>query len=567
MKTFEASPVRLFRFLLGCAKEIRHARLVFLIVIAASIISGVSNTVLLALINDALSRPGAADELILGFAGLCLLLPSSRLISEILLNRLTAAAVFELRMTLSRRILASPLRLLEQLGAHRLMAALTDDIPTIAGAMADVPLLFVHAAIVVGCLVYLGWLSLTVLAAVVAFIIVGVISYQVPVLRAGRFFGQARESWDQLFKHFRALTDGAKELKLHRPRRAAFLSKLLVPTASTLRCHNVTATTIYAAARSWGQVLVFVLIGLLVFGLPKIQSIDSKTITGYCLILLYVATPIEVILNMFPLLTRANVAVRKIEDLGLSLAADSGSGSLQEAEPKSSWERLELVGVTHSYYREGEGDNFTLGPIDLILTRGEMVFVAGGNGSGKTTLAKILAGLYAPESGNIQIDGRPVTDGTRDDYRQYFSAIFSDFFLFDSLLGLNVSDLDFAAREHLTRLQLAHKVRIADGTLSTTELSQGQRKRLALLTAYLEDRPTYIFDEWAADQDPLFRDIFYLQLLPELKARGKTVVVITHDDRYYDLADRLVKLEYGKIVLDKPVSELQNVSFFNSRRA
>jgi putative ATP-binding cassette transporter len=107
--------------------------------------------------------------------------------------------------------------------------------------------------------------------------------------------------------------------------------------------------------------------------------------------------------------------------------------------------------------------------------------------------------------------------------------------------------LDRRAHEYLERLHLNHKVTIKDGVFSTTQLSQGQRKRLALLCAYIEDRPFYLFDEWASDQDPLFKEVFYTQLLPELRSLGKAVLVITHDDRYFGVADRLIKLDYGRI--------------------
>jgi putative pyoverdin transport system ATP-binding/permease protein len=206
-----------------------------------------------------------------------------------------------------------------------------------------------------------------------------------------------------------------------------------------------------------------------------------------------------------------------------------------------------LEGVTHRYFREKENEVFTLGPVNLSFTPGELVFLIGGNGSGKTTLAKTIVGLYAPESGRILLDGQAVTDTTRPGYRQLFSAVFSDFYLFDKLLGVTVGDLDDAARAVLEDLQLAHKVKIENGVFSTLDLSQGQRKRLALLVSYLEDRPFYLFDEWAADQDPLFKDVFYRRLLPQLKAKGKTVLVITHDDRYFHLADRYIKLDFGQV--------------------
>jgi putative pyoverdin transport system ATP-binding/permease protein len=145
------------------------------------------------------------------------------------------------------------------------------------------------------------------------------------------------------------------------------------------------------------------------------------------------------------------------------------------------------------------------------------------------------------------MNGTTITPENRERYRQNFSAVFSDFYLFDRLLGLDRSDFDPQTQDYVVRLQLDHKVQVQDGVLSTTALSQGQRKRLALLTAYLEDRPIYVFDEWASDQDPVFKEIFYSQLLPELKHRGKTVLVISHDDRYFDCADRIVKLDYGKV--------------------
>jgi putative ATP-binding cassette transporter len=207
--------------------------------------------------------------------------------------------------------------------------------------------------------------------------------------------------------------------------------------------------------------------------------------------------------------------------------------------------------VTHSYHREQEESSFVLGPIDLSFRPGELIFLIGGNGSGKTTLAKLLTGLYIPEAGEIRLNGQLITDENRESYRQHFSAIFTDFYLFESLLGLDHPELDQLAQKYLARLQLDHKVQVIDGNLSTTALSQGQRKRLALLAACLEDRPFYIFDEWAADQDPLFKEIFYEQLLPELKSKGKTALVLSHDERYYHVADRIIKLDYGKLVSDQ----------------
>jgi putative pyoverdin transport system ATP-binding/permease protein len=364
---------------------------------------------------------------------------------------------------------------------------------------------------------------------------------------------KAREAADSLQVHFQGLTRGVKELKLHRERRRAFLSEVMHETAGSLRTHNISGLRIFAAAASWGQTIVIIVVGIFVFGLPAFKIVDSQIMTGYALILLYLMTPIQVLITSLPTLGRATVAINKIDALGLSLSASGSDDDANSiAEKNGAWKSLDLAGVTHTYHSEDSA--FTLGPIDLTLKPGEVVFLVGGNGSGKTTLAKLLVGLYAPESGQVKLNGRAVTTESRDDYRQLFSVVFFDFFLFESLLGLETEGLDQKAREYLESLQLSHKVKVNHGRLSTTELSAGQRKRLALLTAYLEDRPIYVFDEWAADQDPIFKDIFYYHIVSGLRDRAKTVVVISHDDRYYHLGDRIIKLENGMVEYDKLVS-------------
>lgn len=187
-----------------------------------------------------------------------------------------------------------------------------------------------------------------------------------------------------------------------------------------------------------------------------------------------------------------------------------------------------------------------LGPIDLSFAAGRTTFIIGDNGSGKTTLIKLLLGLYAPQDGRILLDGVPITAESRDDYRQNFSVVLSDFHLFEDIIAGNGWLVDDAAA-YLDRLELAGKVTVSDGRLTTTDLSTGQRKRLALAQAWIEGRPVIVFDEWAADQDPSFRRLFYEKLLPDLKAEGRTLIVISHDDRYFHVADHVVRLDNGKI--------------------
>ena len=542
--------LKLLSFLLRCSRGIPRSRVMVFTIVLAGICTGLFNATLLGLINSFLNSHGSGSIRIAGFIALCVLVCLTRFVSEALLVYLSSATIFNLRMQICRNILSTPLRLLENLGAPRLMAALTDDIPIIGNALIHLPLLCMHGAVVVGCLAYLGYLSPVMLLCTLAFMSLGVISYRLPVKKALNHFKVARIERDALFNHFSSLTAGIKELKLHRQRRNVFVSDYLQSSADSFRRQHIAGNLVNIIARSWGHALFFVLLGLIVLVRPAMLETDSHVLTGYILTLLYMMTPVEVILDAIPLLGRASVAMDSLDEIELALASQTSENDSVDGTGRQ-FSQLELCGITHTYRREGNGDSFTLGPVNLKFAPGEVVFLAGGNGSGKTTLAKILIGLYVPESGEIRLDGQTITDVNREGYRQNFSVVFFDFYLFETFLGLDVPSLDETAREYLRRLHLDRRVDVKDGRLSTIELSQGQRKRLALLTAFLEDRSFYVFDEWAADQDPLFKEVFYLNLLPELKARGKTVLVITHDDKYYHAADRIIKLDYGAVVYDE----------------
>jgi putative ATP-binding cassette transporter len=518
--------------------------------ISFGIISGICSTALLALISEALTKGGLASATVIwGVVSLCFLMPVSKFISDFLLVRLGQGAVRDLRLKLSQQILVAPLRHIEEIGPHRLLVTLTDDISMITNAFLSVPMLCINVVIVIGCLIYLLWLAPLAFITVIFFLLLGISTYQAPILKGVRYQKIARERADNLFDNFHALTEGTKELKLHRRRRELFLSTVLGETLTALHRNNLKAMALFIAASSWGQTLLFVFIGIMLFVIPRVSNLNTGVLTTVIITVLYLITPIELIMNTASNLGSASVALKKIENMGISLESQP-SKMATSIKPESSrvWKFLEMAGATHSYYHEKDGCVFTLGPIDFYLEPGEIVFLIGGNGSGKTTLIKLLTGLYKPESGEIRFKGELVTDERLEIYRQQFSAIFSDFYLFETLLGIDPTKLDERALFYLTQLQLEHKVQINNGHLSTVRLSQGQRKRLALLIALLEDRSIYVFDEWAADQDPLFKKIFYYQLLPELKSLGKTVVVISHDDRYYRVADRVIRLDNGKVV-------------------
>ncbi len=522
------------------------------IAIATGFLSGGSSAGLIALISHAASSgtPSRLTSIIWGFAGLAIVALITSIISQVMLIRLSQNAVLQLRMRLSRQILDSELSHLERLGNPRLLATLTEDIQAVANAVYQMPFIFINLAIVLGCITYITWLSWLVLLMVCGISVVAIASCQWLLNRGGQLLALAREDEDYLFKHFRTITEGVKELKLNYKRREDFLEEKLQSTANEFRDHNVNGLSLFAITSSWGQLIFFFALGFVLFVLPNLLTINPETLSGYILTFTYLVLPMDNIISKLPLLSKASIALQKIESLGLSLASRTEISTVPPA-LKSDWHRLKFQSVTHTYYTEQEDNSFIFGPVDLTLYPQELVFIVGGNGSGKSTLAKLITGLYIPDNGEIWFDDELISEENREWYRQHFSVVFSDFYLFEELLGLKNSHLDAQARKYLQKLQLDHKVKVENGQISTTALSQGQRKRLALLTAYLEDRPIYLFDEWAADQDPVFKEIFYTQLIPELRSRGKTVLVISHDDRYFHLADRIIKLDYGKIEYDK----------------
>ncbi|HEY3854002.1 MAG TPA: cyclic peptide export ABC transporter [Verrucomicrobiae bacterium] len=536
---------------------VRTCRGLVIATIAMALLSGACNAGLIALVNVALTETTPAGRgMIWAFVALGLGKVVSLFFSQAVLAGFSQKAVAELRRDLIKKILAVPLRDLEKLGTPRILAALTDDVFNVTQALLAVPVIAVNAAILLGGAIYLGWLSWKILASIGVVIAAGALGYLAVISSALRFCRWAREEEDKLFGYFRALTDGIKELKLHRNRRGAFFSGNIETVTAACQRHNVSAEVRFAAAQSWSHLLYFALIGLILFLAPSLGAFSNRTLTGFVVTTLYLMGPLQGVLSSFSLFGRARVALQKVQELGVSLAEHSTEqwDAKNDGKPPL-FKSLELRDVVHSYHREQDDTSFVLGPVNMSFQPGETVFLVGGNGSGKSTLAKIITGLYLPEQGEIRLDGKSVTNESRDAYRQLFSAVFADFFVFDNLLGLEGADLDGRAAMYLEELHLNHKVRITNGALSTTAVSTGQRKRLALLTAYLEDRPFYLFDEWASDQDPYFKNIFYTKILPDLKARGKTILVITHDDRYFDLADRIVKLDYGKVTSQEALSQ------------
>ncbi|AKH38474.1 MULTISPECIES: cyclic peptide export ABC transporter [Nitrosomonas] len=528
---------------------INQSKLLLLSASFASIVHGICSVLLLAQISEALTSTASdQDEMALIFAVTALCVMLSYMVAAILFERLGQRAHSELRSFIAQRVIAADYRQLEQLGAARVQSALSEHCTRVAEFFVSFPVILTNAVVVAGCLVYMAFLSWQVFLLALAVIGFGSLGYHLAHLRAIKHLDIAAQEQDNLFAYFRSLTDGAKELRLNRDKRTAFYDDVLKRSIEKVRKERTFGMSVFVASASWGNFLIYAFIGLVLFLL--VGDVPDRTLimTGYALVFVYMVGPLEALLLNIPRANLAQVSANHIEEITHSMFSSESQTDKTDLPPLQS---IALQRVLHRYYHEQKDEMFTLGPIDLQFCPGEITFLIGGNGSGKTTLAKLLVGLYPPEEGSISLNGKAIDDTNRDYYRQFFTTIFSDFHLFERLLETDHgNDLDQRGNQLLAKLHLQNKVKVQDGAFTTLTLSQGQRKRLALVIAYLENRPFLVFDEWAADQDPAFKEIFYYELLPELRAMGKAILVISHDDRYFHLADRVLRMENGRLIFD-----------------
>ncbi|HEY6927001.1 MAG TPA: cyclic peptide export ABC transporter [Steroidobacteraceae bacterium] len=526
-----------------------------LLTAVCAVVSGLASVAVIDVINRAIHHAGDRTQWP-AFIALNVLAIALKNVSSVLPAYISKNIITSLRIALCRKILTTSLEEIEKRGASSLLTVLTNDIPALSQTFLLLPTILGSAAIFLFGIAYLAYLSRTVFLLTIASMAFGVVIHFLVLNRAMSFSRRTRDEISALNEHAQGLVFGIKELQLNRERRRWFKREGIDIPSRRVAQYGFISHLWFTGGSNIEPVVFAILLGVLVFGVASFQLFDTATLTACILIILYIIGPLALLVGAIPQLGQGAIACERLAALGFSIDQNPANGAHDDSdvateEPvPSEWKCIELRGVKARYFDQSTA-SFELGPINMEIHPGELVFVIGGNGSGKSTLAKVLTGLYMPVDGQVLLDGQPVR-GNLDRYRSLFSAVFADFHVFDRVLGRDKdASASSIAREYLGMLGLADKVRIRDETYSTTKaLSSGQRRRLALVSAYLEDRPIYVLDEWAADQDPPLKKLFYTVLLPDLKRRGKCVIIITHDDQYFEAADRIVKLLDGKIVAE-----------------
>ncbi len=514
--------------------------------LGVSAAAGAALAALMRLIHLALTTPPADPWVAFRrFALLLAVYVAGKIAAQFTLTDAAERLRYDLRLRLLRGILDRPLRDLERVGFARLFGHLHDDVGRLAGYLGTLPEAAIDLAVAVGCLAYMATLSPTVFLFNLVFVGFAAACYVAPERLARALGHRAAAAADRHIAQLDFALKGLASLLLRARRREEFLERHFAATGREVWHLARRSQFIHIFAERSSEALVLLNVACLLFAARQFVDLPVETATGLLLAAIFVRQPLKDSLKLLPETQRARIAVERLRASGLEV--DFGPIPSAAPPPPAAFRTLRLDGVTFAYEPDHGTPGFTCGPFSFSLRPGEIVFVAGGNGSGKTTFAKLLCGLYAPAAGSVALDDAPVRDQAgRARQRALFTAVFPTDPVYDHLLGTSAERRAEAAA-WLARLGLAAKVGVTDTAFSTVDLSEGQRRRLLLLNAVLEDAQVLLLDEWAADQDPAFREFFYLDLLPALRARGNAVVVVTHDDRYFHCADRLVRIDDGRL--------------------
>jgi putative ATP-binding cassette transporter len=405
-------------------------------------------------------------------------------------------------------------------------------------------------------LVYLAVLDIKIFIFTVIGILTGLFLFQYPVGKTKKHYNRARDLRDVMQEGFRGLIFGSYELKLNRDKSKRFVeSEIQQPIEQSVRSEKRGDFILHIAGNA-SESLCFFAIGMVVFLLPRGADFDQQSLYGVVMALLYITAPVASILSLMQQLKIGEISLDKINRIYDIAVQEHQSELLINPD----WQQLKLTDIEYAYGAEDQKaeQSFSIGKINLLLQRGQTYFIVGGNGSGKSTLSKVISLHYLTDKGQVSFDQQVVNSGNLDSARSRVFVIYSNYYLFNTIYK-DLSRQDLALiDEYLKLFDLDKKTQLQGNRFTTVKLSDGQRRRLALIVALVEDRDIYVLDEWAADQDPQFKDLFYDRVLPQLKAQGKTIIAITHDDRYFSYCDQVIKMENGQVVDIKTIEHESN---------
>ncbi|EAJ0664802.1 multidrug ABC transporter permease/ATP-binding protein [Campylobacter coli] len=521
-------------FILELLKQNKFKFISFLIF---SFITSAVGVLTLVFINDYLLK-NTQNIPILYFIALLIVFFLSSTIVELGLSVFGQNFIFKMQRRVVKQILDTPLLRVAKVGKARILASLGSDVRNISFGLLRLPD-FLQSSILILCTsVYLCYLSPQIFTLCAIWIIVVFTINNFLMMKVYAYFRKARENDDALQNNYQNILDGHKELLINRYRAKLYYEDEFESNARSKKKNSTLGNLFNNLSSNFTNVALLALVGVEFYLALEFKWASVAEATTIALSILFLRTPLVSMIGSFPTLLLAKIALDKIAKLEL----DDYKEHFEKTNFIKDWRQISFKNTSFSY-----DDNFHLNPVNLDLKKGELIFLIGKNGSGKSTFCMLLTGLFKPSEGEIFVDDMKIDDDNLDVYRSLVSAVFSDFHLFTKTLAKEKFADEEKIASWLEFLELKGKTRVEDHELVLTKLSTGQKKRLAMLIALLEERDILVLDEWAADQDPVFRRFFYKKLLPLLKEQGKTIFAITHDDAYFDSADRIFLAEGGNI--------------------
>lgn len=455
--------------------------------------------------------------------------------------------VKKMRLRLTNKLRRAELRFVENTGRGDLYARIAQDTDLVLHATPEA-LSFVESGILfIFMLIYVGTMSLVAFIFLALFLFAIYSIYYLNYFEIQKKLNTARKMESSFFNLLDDTLSGFKEIKINTQKNNELFADIIKLSKETEQLKKEAGFK-----NNWNIAFAYSffvgLLGVVVFALPLFANTSPEIVLSLVALVMFLFGPINIVSRGFPFVMRLNAAAENMDKLDKNLDASGLAPVPCPLNIPEKFHTIELRSISYTYTGNKGEVLFSLEPTNLKIRQGEIIFITGGNGSGKSTLMKLLTGLYYPMAdGKILLDGKVVTMENFQSYRELFSAIFTDFHMFKKLYGVESVD-EARVKGLLKKMDIDKKTDYVDNAFTRRDLSTGQKKRLAYIAALLEDKPIYIFDEWAADQDPMFRRLFYREFLQDLKAMNKTVIAVSHDDRYFGAAERVVKMEEGYII-------------------
>lgn len=465
--------------------------------------------------------------------------------------KLTNDVVYEHSIAIIEKVRFAAFENVEKMGKEKLYTAVK-----YARDVGAFPLMFVHlfnSIIVISCCLIYMFFIYPLGAIVCLCLILGLFTlFFLANKKIENDYFKLRLLEENYFRNLEDLMSGHKEIKMSIPRSKNIYEKFLYRNRREAKELSRTTSVKYGnndliASYSW-----FIGIGAILYIFPSAMGMKTDQMTSFVVTILYIIGPVSSLTSSISVFTQLKIAFNCLIDFDKDLNwVNDQKVEKNETDWKgTSFNSVKFENVTYEYtLGKSQEKVFEFGPVDIDINRNEIIFITGSNGSGKSTFINLLSGLYQPKAGALYMNGIKVDGENSSYYRNQFAAIYTSAYLFnDNYNDFNLKDDERKINKYVEKMKLTDKIRIINEKgIIDSKLSKGQQKRVAMIYALMEEKEVFIFDEWAAEQDPKFRIFFYTEFLPELKRDGKTVIAVTHDDEYYSYADRVIKFDYGKI--------------------